>query len=169
MTDHALEAVLLDIEKHVAHLGWDQPARLFALVPTAELLAAEPSLAEALGREASDPDGLTAVEQEGFNTGADLLDDLQRVAWPAGVVGCALSVERVFVPASVESDIPDDPDAAAAFVNHHDLRQDLRVVAGVTRAGTAHALARLKTAPDEVLSGPDLVPGLLTALAHTLD
>ena len=44
----ALVAALLEVERHVGRLGWDQPARLFALVPTAELLAAEPSLAEHL-------------------------------------------------------------------------------------------------------------------------
>ena len=48
MTSDALIAGLMDIERHVGGLGWDQPARLFALVPTAELIAAEPHLAEHL-------------------------------------------------------------------------------------------------------------------------
>ena len=42
----ALVASLMEIERHVAGLGWDQPARLFALVPTVELIEAEPQLAE---------------------------------------------------------------------------------------------------------------------------
>ena len=44
----ALVAALLEIERHVGHGGWDAPARLFALVPTEQLLAAEPSLAAQL-------------------------------------------------------------------------------------------------------------------------
>ena len=44
----ALVASLMEIERHVAGLGWDQPARLFALVPTVELIEAEPQLAEHL-------------------------------------------------------------------------------------------------------------------------
>ncbi len=37
---------------HAARSGWDQPAHLFALVDTAELLEREPQLAEVLGIEA---------------------------------------------------------------------------------------------------------------------
>ena len=44
----ALAAALIEVERHVGRSGWDQPARLFALVPTAELIAAEPSLARRL-------------------------------------------------------------------------------------------------------------------------
>lgn len=166
----ALQTVLLEIEGHVGRLGWDQPARLFALVNTDDLLTAEPTLAEALasGRR-GDPASLTAVEQDEFHAGNDLLEDLERVAWPASVLGCALSVERVFVPASVEGQIPEDSAEAADFVAHHPERQDLRVVVGVTRAGASHGFARLKTQPDELLSGTDLVPGLARALARTLE
>ncbi len=167
--DSALLPALLDIERHVSALGWDQPARLFALVLTRELLAAEPSLSEHLDAEAVRPDdALTAVEQDDFHAGQDLFGDLERVAWGDAVAGCALSVERVFVPPSVEADIPEDPDAAADFVNHHPRRQDLRVIVGVTRDGATHGVARLKAEPDELLGGADLVPGLARALARTL-
>lgn len=162
--------VCLDIERHVGGLGWDQPARLFALVPTQELLAAEPSLAAALSGPRDALDGaLSAVEQDDFHAGGDLVSDLERIAWPEGVQGCALSVERVFVPPSVETDIPDDPDAAADFVNAHPQRHDVRVVVAVSRAGDSHGVARLKTSPAELLSGADLVPGLARALARTLE
>lgn len=165
-----LVRVCVDIERHVGGLGWDQPARLFALVPTRELLAAEPALAAALAEPSGpDADALSAVEQDDFHAGGDLLTDLERIAWPPAVHGCALSVERVFVPPAVESEIPDDPDAAADFVAAHPQRQDVRVVVGVTRAGAMHGLARLKTAPDDLLSGADLVPGLARALARTLE
>ena len=40
-----------EVELHAAHAGWDQPAQLFALVDTAELLQREPQLAELLGVE----------------------------------------------------------------------------------------------------------------------
>jgi hypothetical protein len=165
-----LVAVCLDIERHVGVSGWDQPARLFALVGTRELLAAEPSLASSLEGESELAAGhLTAVEQDDFHAGGDLVADLERIAWPDPVLGCALAVERVFVPPATEQEIPEDPDAAAAFVNAHPKRQDVRVVVGVTRAGASHGLARLKKQPDELLGGADLVPGLARALARTLE
>ena len=40
MTD-VLTAALIEVERHVGRAGWDQPARLFALVPTAEFILAE--------------------------------------------------------------------------------------------------------------------------------
>ncbi len=168
MTD-PLTAVCAEIESHVSASGWDMPARLFALVPTVELLAAEPSLAGALGESERPPGHLTAIEQDDFHAGGDLLADLERVSWTDAVAGCALSVERVFVPASAEADIPDDPDDAAEFVARHPDRHDIRVVVAVTRAGGCHAVARLKSAPDELLSGAELVPGLARALARTLE
>ncbi|MCW2777511.1 MAG: uncharacterized protein JWN17_1236, partial [Frankiales bacterium] len=45
----ALQAVLSEVERHVAEAGWDQPAQLFALVDTEELLRAEPQLATTMG------------------------------------------------------------------------------------------------------------------------
>lgn len=167
MTD-ALIASLLEIERHVAHLGWDQPARLFALVPTDELLAAEPALAaQVLRRPDAPADALSAVEQDEFKAGEDVLGDLARITWPDAVRGCALALERVFVPADVEPEIPTDEAAAADFVAHHPRRQDVRVVVGTLRDGSAHGVARLRTQPDELLGGADLVPGLTRALART--
>ena len=169
MTDDALVAALVEIERHVGHGGWDQPARLFALVPTAQLIAAEPTLSAQLGHGDDRVEGaLSSVEQEGFHTGADLVDALDAIAWPATVAGCALSVERLFVPPHVEAQIPTDPDAAEAFVAGHPERQDVRVVVGVTRHGAPYGLARLRNNPDELLAGDDLVPGLGEALSRTL-
>lgn len=169
MNDDALVASLLEIERHVAHLGWDQPARLFALVPTVDLLAAEPALAAQVNRRPDAPaDALSAVEQDEFKSGEDVLGDLARIAWPETVHGCAIALERVFVPADVEAEIPDDPDAAADFVAHHPRRHDVRVVVGATRDGRAHGVARLRSQPDELVGGADLVPGLTHALARTL-
>lgn len=165
----ALVAALLDIERHVTAAGWEQPARLFALVPTGELLAAEPGLAEQFEQLKHAPaDAFTAIEQEEFRSGTDLLDDLAAIQWPDTVAGCAISVERVFVPTDVENELPDDPAAAADFVNSHPRRQDLRVIAGVLRDGSHHGVARIKEHPEELLGGEDLAPGLVQALSHTL-
>jgi hypothetical protein len=168
----ALMAALLELERHIREGGWDQPPRLFALVPTDELIATEPELAVSLGlRGSSDgapADGLTAIEQDGFSSGGDLFDDLAALEWPPSVFGCAVSVERTFLPPSAEDDIPDEPAAAAAFVAQHPERQDVRVLVAVDRAGHQHGVARLVSQPDELLAADNLVPGLVSALTHTL-
>ncbi len=170
MTDDALTAALMEIERHVGHGGWDQPARLFALVPTAELLAAEPSLAEQLDRPGGVPEGsLSSIEQEGFNAaGTDVIEALGGIGWPEGVFGCAVALERLFVPPHVEEQIPHDESEAETFVAQHPERQDVRVVVGVTRAGEHFGVARLRTRPEELLAAQDLVPGLAEVLSRTL-
>ena len=97
-----LQTVAVETERYVARSGWDQPARLFALVPTHELAASAPDLAA----ETQNPQDLSAVEQEGFAPGDDIQAALARIAWPAAVVGAALSIERIVVPPSAESDLP---------------------------------------------------------------
>lgn len=174
----ALIAALIEIEHHVAHLGWDQPARLFALARTDELIAAEPALAEQLGLRSSAegaPTGaLTSIEQEDFREvgqggdESDLPQVLARIAWPESVYGCAIALERSFLPPSAEKDIPEDADEAASFVAQHPERQDLRVVVGVTRDGLSHGVARVISSPDDLLGGEDLAPGIAKALAATL-
>lgn len=163
----SLIAALADVERYVTGAGWDQPARLFALVNTAELIAAEPRLADQLTANAAD--ALSAIEQEQFHDGEDLVWVLDGISWPEQVTGCALAVERTFLPAALEGDIPDDPDEAATFVANHPDRQDVRVVVGALRDGTTHGLARVVSAPDELLGADDLVPGLSAALLRTLD
>lgn len=162
----ALIAALAEIERHVGQQGWDQPARLFALVRTDELVRAEPSLAEHLSVGA--PDSLSSIEQEDFHGGDELFAVLQRIQWPATVSGCALSLERAFLPPRFEADIPEDPAQAAEFVNQHPSKQDIRVVVGAMRDGSRHGLARLKTSPDELLGGEELVPHLADTLFETL-
>lgn len=165
----ALVAALLEIERHVGGIGWDQPARLFALVPTAELIAAEPQLAEHLaGASEPQPEQLSAIEQEGFNGGSDLGESLARIAWPPTVAGVALSLERFFLPGAADAGLPDAA-AASDEVRTHPQRQEIRVVVGAVRGGAGYGVARLRSHPDELLSGADLVPGLASALARTLD
>jgi len=166
----ALAAALIEVERHVGRSGWDQPARLFALVPTAELIAAEPSLAEHL--QNGFEDGYSSIEQDDFRQGDDLAVTLSRITWPTSVAGCVLALERAFLPADAETELPDDPQAAALLVAEHPRRLDLRVVVGVTRDGVRHAVARVRAAEGtdgELLTGEDLVPALASALSHTLD
>ena len=169
----ALMATLLELERHVREAGWDQRPRLFALVSTDDLVSSEPELAAALGlrgsAEGAPADALTAIEQDEFTSTGDLLEDLAGVEWPESVFGCAVSVERSFLTAAAEADIPSDSAAAAAYVAGHPERQDVRVLVGVDRAGHAHGVARLVAQPDELLAADNLVPGLTAALAHTLN
>jgi hypothetical protein len=163
----ALVAALVEVERHVARLGWDQPARLFALVRTAELIAAEPSLAAHLSVGA--PDGFSSIEQDEFRPGTDLAETLARIVWPESVAGCVLTLERAFLPATAEAGLPDDPDEAARAVAADPRRLDLRVVVGVTRDGDRHGVARVRGEDGELVGGSDLVPALAEALAHTLE
>jgi hypothetical protein len=161
-----LLAALVEVERHVGRSGWDQPARIFALVPTAELIAAEPALAEQL---TGPTDGYSSIEQEDFRAGEDLAETLAGIVWPPAVAGCILALERAFLPADAEADLPADPDAAALAVASHPRRMDLRVVVGVTRDGNSHGLARVRGEDGELMAGADLVPALAAALAHTLE
>lgn len=163
----ALIAALMEIERHVTSQGWDQRARLFALVRTDELIRNEPSLAAHLSQ--GNPDSLSSVEQEDFVPGEDLRKTLEGISWPASVFGCAIALERSFLPKQYEAEMPVGDDAAAAdFVAHHEKRQDLRVVAGALRDGSRHGVARLLSHPDDLLGGTDLAPELIDALARTL-
>lgn len=168
--DPALASAVLEIEQHIASGGWDQPARLYALVPTAELVEKEPALAHAMGLdEAAAAGSLTPVEQEPLGT--DLERSLESIAWPSGVAGCAAVVERLVLPPDAESAVLEDPDAATAYAREHPDRQDVRIVAGATRAGATYCALRLRAADDDqsVLTGAELVPGLLALLRDTLE
>lgn len=162
-----LIACLADIERHVSEAGWDQPARLFALVTTSSLLEAEPQLRGRVPEGSQD--ALTAIEQDDFASGEELFDRLAGIYWPETVDGVALAMERTFLPTQYENEIPEDSDEAARFVAAHPERTDIRVVVGVERNGARHGLARLVTEPDELLGATDLVPGLADALMGTLE
>ena len=168
MLSDALAAAVLDVERHVGGSGWDQPSRLFALVPTAELLEAAPELASQLG--ADHPEGhFSSIEQEDFHHGQPLFEALALLAWPVTVAGCVLSVERAFLPSQYESELPDDPSQAGDAVSNHPKRQELRLVTGVLRTGERQAVARVRSDPSQLLGGENLAPGLSTALLATLN
>jgi hypothetical protein len=168
----ALQAVVRELEAHAAEEGWDRPERLFALVPTAELVSREPQLAEALGLPAAEEaQGLTPVEQEALPPGVPLEDVLARIVWPSEVAGCAAIAERLVLPPEADEHIPDDPTAAQEFAASHPGREEVRIVAAALRGGDAACALRLRSHDDadSVLTSPDLVPGLLTLLHATLD
>lgn len=170
--DPALAAAVLEIEEHVASLGWDQPARLYALVDTARLAAQEPTLAEAVGlTEPSAQGSLTAVEQDQLRPDQPLEGVLEQIVWPAEVTGCAAVVERLVLPPGADTDLPEDPVAAEEFARDHPDRQEVRIVAGATRAGSTYCALRLRAHDDaqSVVAGIDLVPMLLQLLVSTLD
>lgn len=169
-----LTRAVLEIDSYASGLGWDQPARLFALVDTAHLRAHEPALAEQLGLAGEPGGGLTPIEQDELPSGAALDEFLATIAWPDVIAGCALTVERLMLPPSAESSLAaeteDMDDAAlAAWVAEHPERQEVRMTVAVLRDGARESALRLraKDTPSEVLTGPDLVPGLADALAAT--
>jgi hypothetical protein len=170
--DPALAAAVLEIESHIAAGGWDQTARLYALVETAALVSREPALAAAMGLdEASAAGSLTPVEQDHLSRDQPLEAALQSIVWPPGVAGCAAVVERLVLPPGVDEQIPDDPASAEEFAREHPDRQEVRIVAGVTRAGATYCALRLRAHDDDqsVVGGADLVPGLLELLSTTLE
>jgi len=170
--DPALAAAVLEVENHVADGGWDQPAQLYALVETARIVAQEPDLASAMGLdEASAQGSLTPVEQEGLPAGVPLEEVLGQIAWPDDVAGCAAVLERLVLPPDADDDIPEDPAEAERFAREHPDRQEVRIAAGVTRAGASYCALRLRAHDDaqSVVDGTELVPGLLDLLRTTLE
>ncbi|SHN32790.1 PPA1309 family protein [Cryptosporangium aurantiacum] len=168
-----LHAVVLELERHANAGGWDQPPALYALVDTAELLAAEPGLADQVGLSATEiePGSITPVEQESIGD-APLDETLARIAWPESVLGCALVQEVLVLPPDAEDARPDDTDPVEWAAAHTD-RREVRMVAGVLRDGTSACALRMRPHGEvestEVIYGADLAPNLVVALRATLD
>jgi hypothetical protein len=164
--DPALATAVLEIERHAARSGWDQPARLFALVETSRLVDREPQLVGSVGDSE-----LTPVEQDGLAAGRPLEDQLATISWPETVHGCAAMVERFVLPPDVEAELPDEPAEAASYVAGHPDRQEVRIVAGALRSGASFCALRLRAHDDDeaVIGGEDLVPALLELVHGTLE
>ncbi|MGA5329879.1 PPA1309 family protein [Streptomyces griseoincarnatus] len=174
MAANPLTRAVLEIDEYVSGLGWDQPARLFALVDTARLRAEQPSLADRLGLDGGEESAaLTPIEQEEIPAGKPLDEFLGTIAWPDAVTGCALTVERLMLPPSAEAEVPKDLGEAALtkWVAEHPERQEVRMTVAVLRDGSRESALRLreKDSPTEVLTGSDLVPGLARALTATFE
>ncbi|MCW2747150.1 MAG: hypothetical protein JWP10_292 [Nocardioidaceae bacterium] len=170
ISDSAIRRVALELEGHAELNGWDQPAKLYALVSSAELSAIEPELAQQLGLDPDgDPAAFTSIEQESLPLDQSLEESLIHLVWPEQVQGCAAVLERLMLPPAAESDMPDDPAAVEAYVAAHPDRYEVRIVAAVSRDGSQHSIVRLRDRPDDqLLEGPDLVPTLTTLLTQTL-
>ena len=185
----ALPAAVREVEDFIAEAGWDQPPRLFALVSTAELLAAEPGLTGSL----AEGSGLTPVAQDPIGT-SDLAATLDAICWPAGVNGCALAQDIVVLPPGAEAELDrviggsgvgttgleDEASKADAeldrvavrFAQNHPDRRVARLVVGVLRSGEQCCLLRVRGVgdePDELVEHPDLAPNMVNALRCTLE
>lgn len=161
----------------MASQGWDGPVGVFALVRTAAAIEADPQMAAvldpaSLAQAQADPHALTVIEQEGLPPATDLEDLLAQLAWPEEVDGVALSVERVTVPPAVEEEAAALGDEAGRvrFLASHPARQDVRIVVGVLRGGESWCVVRSRAhdSATDLIQGPDMVPGLIQALAATL-
>jgi hypothetical protein len=172
----AVRRVVVELERHAAAAGWDAPVRVFALVNTAGALRQDPGLngrlpAGVIAAATDDPEHLTAVEQDGLPPADTLESLLGRLAWPRTVDGAAVVVERSVLPPDVEAQMPQDEDEAMAWLQAHPARRDVRLAAACLRGGQ-HACAlrtREHDADDQVAVGPDLAPGLVAAVAATLE
>lgn len=165
-----LEAVVRELEAHAATAGWDQAAQLFALVPTGQLVEAEPDLAQALGIDVTTAAPLTPVEQGGLPDDDDIESLLAGIDWPAEVAGCAVVMERLVLPATAEAGAPEDPAEAREYAAQHVERQEVRIVAAAARDGSTYCALRLRAhdEDDAVLGGERLVPGLVDLVSATL-
>ncbi|MFH5824034.1 PPA1309 family protein [Georgenia sp. AZ-5] len=170
----ALRSAVLDLERHVASLGWDGPVFVFALVRTADALAQNPGLARELPAEAvraaeEDAEHLTSIEQDGLPGAGTLEELLGQLAWPDAVDGAAIVVERMVVPPEAEQGMPADPQAAVEYLMNHPAREDVRMAAGVLRTGESWCALRARShdSDDAVGGSPEAVPGLVAALRST--
>ncbi len=170
--DTVLREAVREIEAHTAESGWDQPARLYALALTSDLLTREPALAAAMGIDAASAAGsLTPVEQDEVPVDTPLETVLEQIMWPEEVFGCAAVLERVVLPPSADAQMPADPGDAERYAAEHPDRQEVRIVAAATRAGSTYCALRMKAHDDalSVVEAPDLVPALLELLLSTLE
>jgi len=165
-----LEAVVGEVETHLAEAGWDQPPQLFALVETEALLQAEPQLAATMGLVPGRPGQLTPVAQEPLGD-RPVDEQLGALVFGAEVLGVVLAHEVLVLPPSAEAALGqhEDPVDVAAV---HPERREVRLCVGVVRDGTRACVLRLRGADggeDERVGGPDLAPALADALLATLE
>jgi hypothetical protein len=165
-----LSAVAREVEDFVSTAGWDQPPQLFALVPTAELVEAQPELAGQVDVGAP----LTPVAQDALPS-EDLAEALGGIMWPDAVRGCALAQEIVVLPPEAEDTLPageetGDQAVLRRIAAEHPQRREARLVAAVLRDGTAACVLRIRgvDGADEIVEHPELAPNLTDALLATL-
>ncbi|MFT4200391.1 PPA1309 family protein [Gordonia sp. (in: high G+C Gram-positive bacteria)] len=189
LSPDALGSALRDVTEFVDAAGWGQPPMLFALVPTTVLAHTDPDLVDEYDDSELSP---IAQEQLPLSDDPQTVDDelehvLATTQWPDAVAGCALVQEIIVLPPQAEDDLdeafeplmadPEAADAAArATAESHPGGQEARLIAGALRDGRRLALLQLRAEETEesdgrleLLAHPDLAPGLLDALAATLN
>lgn len=161
--DPDLAVAVAEVEEFAGSAGWDRPPALFALVVTADLLAAQPNLASSLGSAVYTP-----IAQEALPDG-ELSDALAQVSWPEEVAGCVLVQEIVVLPPGAADALSEDPGEAADQAARHPDRVEARLVAGVLRdaVGGACLMRTRGNNEDAPLRGGDLAPNLLEVLRLT--
>ncbi|WP_375154308.1 PPA1309 family protein [Nocardia cyriacigeorgica] len=183
-----LSRAVREVAEFVDSEGWGRPPQMFALVPTADLVAAEPGLID----QVDAGDELTPVAQEPFpedvTGGSIALEEvLATTSWPPAVAGCVLVQEIVVLPPTAESTLDDaltpllaDDDAAdaagRAAAHSHPERREARLFAAALRAGTTLCLLQVRPDDDadefadlELRTYPNLAANVAEALRHTLD
>ena len=175
--DPELAAAVAEVEEFVGTAGWDAAPGMFALVRTADLMAAQPELAAAL----ADSGVFTPIAQEVLPAG-DLSVALSTISWPEEVAGCVLVQEIVVLPPSAVATRAEgvepgaratregnDVEITAEEAAAHPDRAEARLAAGVLRDGKGGAcLLRVRGKDDtDPLRGGDLAPNLLRALHAT--
>jgi len=152
--DSVLAETIRELDQHVADSGWDQPARLFAIVPTADLATDHPELVSP-----EHPGQFMFVEQDAPLDNENLIGSLEQISWPFEIMGAALAIERLI---SMQPD--DEIDAEA-----ESQTQELRIIALVMRDGSNMNAIRQRSYDDEtnVAVASDLVPALNMALLQT--
>ena len=185
----ALYRCIREVAEFADAEGWDRPPQMFALVPTADLVAAEPGLQDQL----DDGAVLTPIAQEPFPddvAGELALDEfLATTSWPDAVRGCVLVQQIVVLPPDAEQTLDEaiepllaDREAADRAARDaaitHPGRRDARLFAGVLRDGVSLCLLQVRPQDDEddpfgndidLRTAPNLAPNLVQALAHTLE
>ncbi|WP_245718285.1 PPA1309 family protein, partial [Nocardia miyunensis] len=103
----ALYRCIREVAEFADAEGWDRPPQMFALVPTADLVAAEPALQDQLDDGAE----LTPIAQEPLPDdviGELALDEfLATTSWPEAVRGCVLVQQIVVLPPDAEQTLDD--------------------------------------------------------------
>jgi len=152
--DSVLADTVRELDQHVAAAGWDQSARLFAIVPTLDLATDHPELVS--GENSGQ---FMFVEQDAPLDNENVIASLEQISWPAEITGAALAIERL---------ISMQPDDEVDF-NSESQTKELRLIALVMRDGTNMNAIRQRSFDEDpdVAIASDLVPALNKALLQT--
>jgi len=153
-SDLVLADTVRELDQHVADSGWDQAARLFAIVPKADLVTDHPELVSA-----DNAGQFMFVEQDAEIDNENLINSLEQISWPQQITGAAIAIERLI---SMQPDDEIDPEVESQT-------QELRIIALVMRDGSNMNAIRQRSFDDvnDVAVASDLVPALNAALLQT--